>query len=127
MATVAIRIFRNNIISVYQAVRHLLASTCKLLCEVVTELLGRKLLLSKPFPCCLLCRTSSTEFCPACGFSRNATLSQDCSNFNLQMYQPDKISQTSCTDWAQSNWASRSQRLLKFLQSNPFHFDLLGF
>ena len=57
-----IHILRNNITSVYQTTGHVLASACKLLCEVATGLLRRKLLLSKPFPRCLLCKTSLTKF-----------------------------------------------------------------
>ena len=87
-----INILRNIITLVYQATRHVLAS--KLVCEVATELLRRKLLLSEPFPYCLLCKTSLTEFWSARGFSGNTTSPQGCSNFNLQMNQPDETSQT---------------------------------
>lgn len=86
-----IHILRNIIPSVYQATRQVLVS--KLLCEVATELLRRKLLLSEPFPCCLLCETSLTGFWSARGFSGNTTPPQGYSNFNLQMNQPDETSQ----------------------------------
>ena len=89
-----IHILRNNITSVYQATRHVLASACKLFCEVATGLLRRKLLMSKPFPYCLLCKTSLTKFWPACRFSGNATSSQGCSKFDLQMRQVRLLVQT---------------------------------